>query len=59
MVDDKSHVSVRIDADLKEEAEVVLDDMGLSISTAVNMFLNAIVRKKEIPFSVRLDDELD
>lgn len=59
MIDDKSHVSVRIDADLKEEAEVILDDMGLSISTAVNMFLNTVVRKKEIPFSVRLDDELD
>ena len=59
MIDDKSLVSVRIDAELKEEAEVILDDMGLSISTAVNMFLNTVVRKKEIPFSVRLDDELD
>ena len=56
MTPEKAFISVRVDADVKDQAEVILADMGLSISTAVNVYLNTIVRRKEIPFEVRLDD---
>lgn len=57
MAEDKAFISVRVDADTKDKAEVILNDMGMSISTAVNIYLNTIVRKKSIPFDVRLEDE--
>ncbi len=58
MAPEKAFISVRVDADTKRQVEVILEDMGLSISTAVNIYLNTLVRRREIPFEVRLEDEL-
>lgn len=59
MADEKAFISVRIDADVKDEAEVVLKEMGMSISTAVNIYLKTIVRRKAIPFAVRLEKDME
>ena len=37
--------TMRIDPELKEKANEVLDDLGLNMSTAMNMFLKAVVRE--------------
>ncbi|MDE5965710.1 MAG: type II toxin-antitoxin system RelB/DinJ family antitoxin [Lachnospiraceae bacterium] len=58
MAPEKAFISVRVDAETKRQVEVILADMGLSISTAVNVYLNTLARRKEIPFEVRLDDEV-
>ncbi len=58
MAPEKAFISVRVDADTKRQVEVILEDMGLSISTAVNIYLNTLVRRREIPFEVRLNDEV-
>lgn len=43
-------VRARIDAQLKEEASRVLEEMGLTPSDGIRMFLTSVARKKELPF---------
>ena len=49
-----TNLNVRVDEDVKKNVEVVLDELGLNMSTAVNMFLRAVVRENGIPFKVSL-----
>ena len=41
-----------IDDDVKREAEQVCEDMGMSMSTAVNIYLKRLGRERRIPFEV-------
>ena len=45
-----THIHVRIDEDTKIQAQQVLGDMGLDLSTAINMFIKQIVRNRSFPF---------
>ncbi len=47
-----SNVSFRIDSNLKKEAESLFDQLGLSMTTAFNIFLRQSVREGRIPFEV-------
>jgi DNA-damage-inducible protein J len=47
-----STFSVRVDSALKTEVEKCLSDMGMSMSTAINIYLRQIARIKAIPFIV-------
>ena len=44
--------TMRIDPKLKERANEVFDDLGLNMSTAVNMFLKAVVREQGMPLNL-------
>lgn len=46
--------TVRIDPDIRAQAAVVFDQLGLSTSAAINAFLKAVVRTGGIPFEMRL-----
>ncbi len=48
--------TVRIDPALKEQANEVFDELGLSMSAAVNIFLKAVVRHKGMPFEMVLEE---
>ena len=48
-------MSIRMDSDLKKQAEVMLADMGLNMTTATNMFLRQVVRQGKIPFEIATD----
>ncbi len=52
------NVNIRVDEELKKQTENVLSDMGLNMTTAVNIFLRQIVRTGGIPFEIttRTDD---
>lgn len=50
-----SQVNVRVDDEVKKEAEEILDEMGLSMTTAVNVFLKTVVRERRIPFEISAD----
>ncbi|MBN2939372.1 MAG: type II toxin-antitoxin system RelB/DinJ family antitoxin, partial [Collinsella sp.] len=39
---------------VKREATAILDELGLSMSTAVNAFLRALVREGGMPFEMRV-----
>ncbi len=48
-----TNINVRVDSTLKQEAEVLFNDLGLSMSSAINMFLRSAVSHDGIPFEVR------
>ena len=50
-----TQVSFRIDEDIKKDAERVLNDMGLTMSAAVTVFLKKVGREHRIPFEITAD----
>ena len=48
-----TNINVRVDKELKKAAEELFDDLGLNMSTAINMFLKSAVNYDGIPFEVR------
>ena len=47
-------LNLRVDADLKHQAELIFSALGIPTSTAINMFLRSVVRYGGIPFDLRL-----
>jgi len=47
-----STISVRLDDDLKRDADALFADLGLTMSSALTMFVRQAVREQAIPFSV-------
>ena len=50
-----AQISFRVDDEVKTNAEQILDTIGLSMSTALNVFLKTIAREKRIPFELTSD----
>ncbi|MBQ9004485.1 MAG: type II toxin-antitoxin system RelB/DinJ family antitoxin [Eggerthellaceae bacterium] len=48
--------TVRIDPAIKEQANDVFEELGLSMSAAVNIFLRAVIRHRGMPFDVVIDE---
>ena len=44
--------NIKIDPILKQESQALFENLGLNLSTAVNMFLRQAVREQAIPFKV-------
>lgn len=49
-----TNVYVRLEPGLKEQAESVLEQLGIPMSSAVNIFLKQVVMQRGIPFDVKL-----
>ncbi|MBO6303476.1 MAG: type II toxin-antitoxin system RelB/DinJ family antitoxin [Selenomonadaceae bacterium] len=49
------NVTIRMDRDLKEQAEEFLSEVGMNMTTAVNVFLRQMVRVGKIPFTIAVD----
>ena len=49
-----ANLNIRTDAEVKAEAESLFNELGLNLSTAVNMFLRQAIRVGGIPFEVRV-----
>jgi len=47
-----TNVSIRMDTDLKRQAEDLFSDLGLNMTVAMTMFLRQAVRNQGIPFEV-------
>ncbi len=48
-----TNINVRIDELLKKDAEALFNDLGLSMSSAITMFLKSAVSHDGIPFEVK------
>ena len=46
--------TIRIEPEVKKEATAILDELGLSMSSAVNMFLRAMIREGGLPFEMKV-----
>lgn len=44
---------IRIEPSIKQRAEKILNDLGLSITDAINVFLNQVILHDVIPFEIR------
>ena len=47
-----TNINIRTDSELKAKAQSVLADLGLDMSTAINVYLNQIVYRQAIPFDI-------
>lgn len=52
-----SIINVNVDTKLKSDANAVLKELGLNMSSAINMFLVQVVKKNGIPFEVVNNDK--
>lgn len=51
-------VFVRIDPRTKEKAEKILNELGISASTAINMFYKQIIIQNGMPFDVKNSNKI-
>lgn len=51
-------VRARVDETLKEEAAVVLAEMGLTVSDVVRIVLTRVAKEKALPFEMRVPNKL-
>ena len=49
----QSAITVRIDSEMKSQFDKLCEQFGMSANTAFNIFVNAVVRSRSIPFSIR------
>lgn len=47
-------VYVRMDKDIKDNAEAILDELGISASAAVQMFYKTIIREQGLPLNLNI-----
>ncbi|MBO5529822.1 MAG: type II toxin-antitoxin system RelB/DinJ family antitoxin [Bacilli bacterium] len=47
-----SAINIQVDSNVKKDATIVLTELGLSMSSAINLFLKQVVKKNGIPFEV-------
>jgi len=52
---DTTNISIRLDVELKKQAEQLFSELGMNMTTAFNIFLRQAVRQQRIPFDVALD----
>ena len=50
-----TNVSIRMDMELKKQAETLFDQMGMNMTTAFTIFTKAVVRQGKIPFEISVD----
>ena len=46
------NVTIRVDEDLKKQADSLFSELGMNLTTAFNIFLRQSVREQQIPFRV-------
>ena len=51
------NMCIRIDSNLKKQAEEVLSQLGMTMSGTINMFLTQIVREKAVPLNLSLSPQ--
>ena len=50
-----ARVSVNIDGEVKQKAQVILNEIGMDLTTVIDMLLRTIVREERIPFDLRTE----
>ena len=58
MVAKSANVSVRVEPDIKAQAEAILEQLGISASSFINMTYRQVILKRGIPFAVTIPRSL-
>ena len=51
-----TNFSVRLDSDLKKRSEAIYGELGINLTTAINVFLRKSLTAGGFPFDVRIDE---
>ena len=51
-VDMSTNINIRVDYLLKKQAEKLFDDLGVTMSSAITMFLKRAIKEEAIPFRI-------
>lgn len=52
----QSNICIRVDKNLKKQFEYLCNELGLTMSTLVNVFIKKAVRERGVPFALTLND---
>jgi DNA-damage-inducible protein J len=53
----QTNINIRIDETLKRDFDAVCNDLGLTMSAAVNVFAKTVTRRKAIPFEISAEED--
>lgn len=51
----QSNINIRVDNKVKEQFDNLCTELGLNMSTAINLFVKTVIREKRIPFEISLN----
>lgn len=54
MTGSTTNISIRMDAELKTQADALFAELGMNLSTAFNIFVRQAIREGGIPFEISL-----
>lgn len=52
-----TNMTIRIDSDVRNQMNDICSKLGMTTSTAINLFINAFVREKGMPFPISLKND--
>lgn len=55
MAGNTTNISIRMDSDLKAQADALFNELGMNITTAFNIFVRQSLREGKIPFDISLN----
>ena len=55
MAGNSTNISIRMDAELKAQADALFNELGMNLSTAFNIFVRQSLREGGIPFAIKLE----
>lgn len=53
------NVTIRMEENVKKEADSLFNDLGMNITTAINIFVKQALRERKIPFEISLTRNID
>lgn len=56
MTNNTTNISIRMDSDLKKQADALFEEFGMNISTAFNIFVRQTLREGRIPFDISINN---
>lgn len=51
----QTNINIRMDENLKQQFDLLCNELGLNMTTAFNIFARTMVRQQKIPFEVALE----
>ena len=53
---EQATLSIRVNSKDKKEFDAFCNSIGINVSTAINMFIKAVLREQKIPFEIKSDN---
>ncbi len=50
----KTNMNIRMDSEIKKQAEQIFSEFGINMTTAINIFLRQAIRENGLPFQLKL-----